>query len=160
MLVDLLRSFGMGIWKRGTVYKNTQAAPFRLEGVHPPWEMHPDWIQAIKALESYNLWVCEVVMPIAFQWIEEHKKEVYDGLPPDQHDDVGVVIAKAFQLVKEQAYYREGGKLTQDFEAELKSDKFDPATINPMWQRMSPDLDKARESVKAGFREIFRDTIR
>src|ERR1700730_3262864 len=109
----------MGIWKRGTVYKNTQAAPFRLEKVHPPWEMHPDWIQAIKALDSYNLWVCEVVMPIAFQWIEEHKEAVYDGLPDDLRDDVGTVIAKAFKLVTEKDYYQEGGKLTQEFEAEL-----------------------------------------
>ena len=72
---------------------------YRLEKAHPSWEMHPDFIQALKSLDSYNLWISEVIMPIVFQWIQDHYKEVYDGIPQEQHDDVGVVMAHAWALM-------------------------------------------------------------
>ena len=72
------------------------------------WEMHPSWIAGMEALNAYGDWVSSFVLPIAFQWIEEHKPEVYASVPEHLKDDVGVVIAAAFRLVKELPVYKEG----------------------------------------------------
>ena len=98
----------MGILKWATTHIPCQHPDFSLKGVHPDWEMHPSYIAGIEALDSYNHWVAEVVMPIAFQWIEEHKAEVYGNVSDDLKDDVGVVIAAAFQLIKELGSYKKG----------------------------------------------------
>jgi hypothetical protein len=80
--------------------------PFR-EG-HGDWEMHPSWIAGVEALNAYSDWVSSVVLPIAFQWIEEHKPEVYSTVHEDLRDDVGVVMAAAFRLVRELPAYKNG----------------------------------------------------
>src|SRR5580658_5603895 len=72
------------------------------------WEMHPSWIAGMESLNAYSDWVSSVVLPIAFQWIEEHKPEVYAAVPPDLKDDVGVAIAAAFKLVSELPAYKKG----------------------------------------------------
>ena len=100
----------MGIIKCNTQFIPCQHPKFRLKGAHPDWEMHPSWISGIEALDAYNHWVSEVVMPIAFQWIEEHKAEVYASVAEENKDDVGVVIAAAFDLVKELSSYQNGLK--------------------------------------------------
>jgi hypothetical protein len=72
------------------------------------WEMHPSWIAGMEALNAYGDWVSSFVLPIAFQWIEEHKPEVYASVPEELKDDVGVVIAAAFRLIKELPAYQSG----------------------------------------------------
>ncbi len=62
----------MGIIKKITQYIPVQCKDYRLRGAHPDWETHPSWIAGLEGLDAYNHWVCEVVLPIAFQWIEEH----------------------------------------------------------------------------------------
>jgi hypothetical protein len=37
------------------------------------WEMHPSWITGMDALSAYSDWVSSVVLPIAFQWIDEQR---------------------------------------------------------------------------------------
>jgi hypothetical protein len=71
-------------------------------------ENHPSWIAGIEALNAYNDWVSSYVLPIAFQWIEEHKPEVYASVPEELKDDVGVVVAAAFRLIKELPVYKDG----------------------------------------------------
>ena len=97
------------------------------------WETHPSWIAGMEALNAYGDWVSSFVLPVAFQWIEEHKAEVYASVPPELKDDVGVVIAAAFRLVKELPAYKAGLEKTAIYEAELASGTFDPSKTNPVW---------------------------
>jgi hypothetical protein len=83
------------------------------------WETHPSWIAGMEALNAYGDWVSSFVLPIAFQWIEEHKAEVYASVPAELRDDVGVVIAAAFRLVKEFPAYKVGLEKSAIYEAEL-----------------------------------------
>src|ERR1700733_5092931 len=89
------------------------------------WETHPSWIAGMEALNAYGDWVSSVVMPIAFQWIEEHKSEVYASVPEELKDDVGVVMAAAFRLVKELPAYKLELEKSAIYEAELASGTLD-----------------------------------
>jgi len=149
----------MGMVKVSTTWIPTQTM-YRLENAHPAWEMHPDLVQAVKSLDSYNLWICEVVMPIVFQWIEENHDAVYKDIPPGHHDDVGVVIAKAFSLVQERSYYKKGLDLSKQYEQQVKNRQFNHNAVNPDWQRMSAALDKAKEAVKEDFRKLLGTTVK
>jgi len=95
--------------------------------------MHPSWIAGMEALNAYSDWVSSFVLPIAFQWIEEHKPEVYASVPDELKDDVGVVIAAAFKLVKQLPAYQRGVEKTAAYEAELASGTYDPSRTNPVW---------------------------
>jgi hypothetical protein len=97
------------------------------------WEAHPSWITGMEALNTYGNWVSAVVLPIAFQWIEEHKQEVYASVPEELKDDVGVVIGSAFGLIREQSAYKEGQKKSAAYEAALAAETWDPSKTNPVW---------------------------
>jgi hypothetical protein len=97
------------------------------------WEMHPSWITGMEALNAYEDWVSSFVLPIAFQWIEEHKSEVYASVPEDLKDDVGVVIAAAFRLVKELPAYKSGMEKSAAYEADIASGTDDSSKTNPVW---------------------------
>jgi hypothetical protein len=133
---------------------------FNLKGVHPDWEMHPSWIGGIEALNAYNLWVSEVVLPIAFQWIEEHKPEVYAHIPKDLKADVGVVIAAAFQLVKELPAYKKGMEESKRYEEALENGTWDPSGINPVWTKIVEEVRTATEEIFDTQSEELKDTIR
>ncbi|MGA2671840.1 MAG: hypothetical protein ABSE99_01320 [Terracidiphilus sp.] len=123
---------------------------FRLRGVQPDWEMHPSWIAGVEALDAYSHWVSGVVLPIAFQWIEEHKPEVYATVPEELKDDVGVVIAAAFKLVKELSAYQNGLVSAAAYEAALADGTWDPSTINPVWTGI---VEKVRAETAEAFAE-------
>lgn len=114
------------------------------------WEMHPSWMAGMQALKDYNRWVERVVLPIAFQWIEEHKPEVYASVPEELTDDVGVVIAAAFRLVRELPAYQEGLKRCERYEAELREGKLDHSKLNPVWTGITK---KIRACTKEAFTE-------
>jgi hypothetical protein len=114
------------------------------------WEMHPSWIAGMEALNAYNDWVSSFVLPIAFQWIEEHKPEVYASVPENLKDDVGVVIAAAFRLVKELPVYKSGQEKSAAYEAEVSSGTFDPSTTNPVWTGITK---KVRTETEEAFAE-------
>ncbi len=97
------------------------------------WEAHPSWIAGMEALNAYGDWVSSVVMPIAFQWVEEHKDEVYATVPEELRDDVGVVLAAAFRLVKELPVYKSGLRKSAEYDAAVADGTFDPSTTNPVW---------------------------
>lgn len=150
----------MGMVKTMTQYIPCQAPQFRLRGTHPDWEMHPSWIAGIEALDAYNHWVSEVVLPIAFQWIEEHKPEVYASIAEENKDDVGVVIAAAFKLVKELSAYQNGLKALSKYETALADGTWDPSTINPVWTKI---VKEVREATEESFEEaggVLGDTNR
>lgn len=119
-------------------------------GVPRDWEMHPSWIAGMEALNAYGDWVSSFVLPIAFQWIEEHQSEVYASVPEDLKDDVGVVIAAAFRLVKELPAYKDGLGKSVAYGAEVASGTFDSSKTNPVWTGI---VRKVRTSTEEAFAE-------
>ncbi len=101
-------------------------------------------------MNAYNDWVSRFVLPIAFQWIEEHKPEVYASVPEELKDDVGVVIAAAFKLVKEIEAYKSGMEKSAVHEAEVGSATHDPSKTNPVWTGI---VRKVRSCTEAAFAE-------
>ena len=117
---------------------------------HHDWEMHPSWIAGVEALNAYGDWVSSVVLPIAFQWIEEHKSEVYATVPAELKDDVGVVMAAAFRLVKELPAYKNGQEESAAYEAAVAGGTWDSSTTNPVWTNITR---KVRTSTEEAFAE-------
>lgn len=114
------------------------------------WEAHPSWIAGIDALNAYGNWVSSVLLPIAFQWIEEHKAEVYADIPEELKDDVGVVIAAAFKLVQQLPAYKLGRQESDAYEAALAKGTWDPSKTNPVWTDI---VEKVRTETQKAFAE-------
>ena len=114
------------------------------------WESHPSWIAGIEALHGYANWVSSVVMPIAFQWIEEHKPEVYASIPEELKDDVGVVIEAAFKLIKELPNYKQGLEKSDAYEAAMAAGTWDSSKTNPVWTGI---VKKVRTCTQNAFAE-------
>jgi hypothetical protein len=114
------------------------------------WEMHPSWIAGMEAFHAYGDWVSSIVLPIAFQWIEEHKAEVYASVPEELKDDVGVVIAAAFKLIKELPVYKNGVEKSAVYTADVASGTFDSSKTNPVWTGI---VKKVRTSTEEAFAE-------
>ena len=114
------------------------------------WKMHPSWTSGVDALNTYNDWVSAVVFPIAFQWIEEHKAEVYATVPDELRDDVGVVIAAAFKLIEELPAYKNGLEKRADLEAAAANEPDGTARINPVWTGIA-------KKIRAGTEEAFEE---
>ena len=150
----------MGMFKHNTQYCIKQHPKFKLTGAHPDWEMHPSYIAGIEALDAYNHWVSEVVLPIAFQWIEEHKPEVYATIPEEHKDDVGVVIAAAFELVKELSSYQNGLKKSEEYEAAMAEGSWETETINPVWTKITKEVRGKTKETFAAHSKHLKDTIR
>jgi hypothetical protein len=112
------------------------------------WEMHPSWIAGVEALNAYSDWVSSVVLPIAFQWIDEHRPEVYATVHEDVRDDVGTVLAAAFKLVKELPAYKNGMEKRAAYEAAVANG--DTSKINPVWTSV---VKKVRTSTEDAFAE-------
>jgi hypothetical protein len=112
--------------------------------------MHPSWLAGLEALHSYSDWVNSMVLPIAFQWIEEHKAEVYASVPEELRDDVGVVIAAAFRRVKELPAYKAAIEKRAEHDAEVASGAHDPSKTNPVWTGLAR---KVRAETEAAFAE-------
>jgi hypothetical protein len=119
-------------------------------GGHQDWEMHPSWIAGMDALNAYSAWVSSVVLPIAFQWIDEHKPEVYATVPEELKDDVGVVIAAAFKLIKELPAYKSGMEKSEKYEAAAADGTLDSSKTNPVWTGI---VKKVRTGTEEAFRE-------
>ena len=139
--------------KMATTYIIRPCPPPQPCAVPTDWETHPSWTAGIQALTSYNRWVAEVVMPIAFQWIEEHKSEVYAHVEDRMKDDVGVVIAAAFDLVKHLGAYQKGLVRYEEYERAVKDGALDTASLNPVWTSIAKDI---REATDESF-EIHKD---
>ena len=140
----------MPIVKRLCVYCPPHHPKPPVPGGPRDWEMHPSWIAGMEALNAYGDWVSSFVLPIAFQWIEEHKSEVYASVPEELKDDVGVVMAAAFRLVKELPAYKLELEKSAIYEAELASGTLDSSKINPVWTGITK---KIRTSTEEAFAE-------
>jgi hypothetical protein len=150
----------MTVIKMATTYICPPCPQPQPYGVPTDWETHPSLIAGINALNAYNQWVSEVVMPIAFQWIEEHKAEVYAHVPENMKDDVGVVIAAAFQLIKGLAAYQKGLVKYEEYERAVKDGTWDPTNINPVWASIAKDIRGATDDSFDIHKDVLKDTIR
>jgi hypothetical protein len=112
--------------------------------------MHPSWIAGIEGLNAYSNWVSTVVLPIAFQWIEEHKADVYASVADKYKDDIGVVMAAAFKLVKELPAYKKELEKSTEYDASLANGTLDPSKVNPVWTGI---VEKVRAETKEAFEE-------
>ena len=126
----------------------------------PDWLAHPSLIAAIENLDAYNEWVSEVVLPIAFQWIEEHKSDVYASVAEENKDDVGVVIAAAYEIVKTKPIFQKGVEATKQFEEDRVAGRVDYASLNPVWTKIVKRVREASHSAFHHEKSVLKDTIR
>ena len=125
----------------------------------PDWGHHPSWIAGLEGLNAYNSWVCDVVMPIVFQWIDENKDAVYESVSKENADDIGVVIASAFEIVKTKENYERGLAKAKEFEEARENGKVKLETINPVWTNIT---EKVREGTRRVFdekKDVLKGTI-
>jgi len=127
--------------KKCCTYAINPAPNHRLVNAFRPGEHHSSYSLALEALDDYCHWVSEAVLPIAFAWIDEHYDEVYAKVPAHYRDDVAVVIAAAFEIVKTTPYYQKGIDLGRQIESNpqvlfsscLGDDPKNVPPINPVW---------------------------
>lgn len=122
----------------------------------PAWEVNPLWKLAMESLQGYDNWATGIVLPIAFQWIEEHKDEVYSTVPEELRDDIGVVISAAFELVRQMPYYRKGVEMGKEFEREEAMGTLDTSKYNPVWTAISTRIQKEVEIAFARHRDVLK----
>lgn len=128
----------------------------RLRSALPNWEVHPSLKTALDSLDAYQHWVSEIVIPIAFQWIEEHKPEVYAGIPKNLYDDIGVVISAAFDLVSQMPYYKKGLEMSVEFERERENGTLDTSKYNPVWTTIAKHIDRDIKHVFNEHKDILK----
>jgi hypothetical protein len=71
-------------------------------------------------------------------------------VPEELKDDMGVVVASAFEIVKTMSSYMNGVKKAKEFDEARESDEVDMKTINPVWTDIA---QKVREDTKRIFDE-------
>jgi hypothetical protein len=99
-------------------------------------------------------------MPVAFQWIQEHHDEVYEGVAEEHKGDMGVVMAAAFQLVQELPSYKHWMDVYRNYEAAVTAGTWDPTEINPVWTKIVKQVRADTERAFASEEKVLKDTIR
>lgn len=136
---------------------STQAAASKLArtSASQVCDQHPSFTLALDALNMYERWVSRVVLPIAFEWIGEHP-EICDGIPDSSKDDIGVVIAAAFEKVQRCPHYLAGQQACSNFKSgKLKAVR----PINPVWDRISQGLSAETRRVYQAESKFLINTI-
>jgi hypothetical protein len=136
------------IVKTVTVKCNFGRPHHSLSGSLGDHEGHPAFLAALEGLTAYNDWVADVVLPIAFQWIQENYTKVYEHIAESEKDDVGVVISAAFRLVKEMELYKQGQQHAADYEQQEKDKTLRIESINPVWAPLSKAIRDTLASVR------------
>jgi len=122
---------------------------------------HPSFIAGIESLLDFHDWVARVVLPIAFQWIEENYDEVYEHIDQDKQDDVDVVIAAAYQLIQdleEPSCLEKFKGLTKKLASGELAEP-DPSKINPIWAKITTEVRAATAQAFEKERQYLDDTI-
>jgi hypothetical protein len=126
---------------------------------YPKWLVHPSLKTALDSLEAYNSWVEEVVMSIAFAWIEEHKADVYKHVPKKYRDDEGVAIAAAFELVRQTETYEKGRRFGQELCKKMGEGPVDTSKFNPLWTEISEHIQEEIRETFARHKRLLKHTI-
>jgi len=130
----------------------------RSNPVRPAWSDHPSYITGMEALEDFHEWVARIVLPIAFQWIQENYDAVYDRIDPDKRDDVGVVIATAYEMIQDLEGCQKYAELMENL-ASGKVQEPDISTLNPVWTTITNTVRAASKQAFVGQEEFLDDTI-
>ncbi|WP_109489207.1 hypothetical protein [Occallatibacter savannae] len=107
-------------------------------------DQHPSLYAAIEDLMIYERWVSEVVLRIAFRWIDENKEKVYPAVPKGLEDDIGVVINAAYKAVMKETL--------------ILGDDVTTRPLNPTWVKIIEGLQKARCEVFAKKGQLLEET--
>lgn len=146
----------MGTIKRLCKYIPAQCMP----PGYASYDVHPALKTGIDCLNLYSHWVSVVVMPIAFQWIEEHHDDVYGHLNKRSKKDVGAVIASAFEWIRAHSeYYKEGLAYGHDIEEAKERGNFDPTEFNPIWTDMSNEIENEIRRIFHKRRDALKSTV-
>jgi hypothetical protein len=125
----------------------------------PAWQDHPHWLTGIQALENYHRWVETIVLPIAYEWIAENHETVYKGIPKDQWDDEGVVIAAAYQLVRHAKGFKKAQLKLEEFRKLEKTGRLKTKKLNPVWARVTGNIREATNKIFEKEKKHLKDTI-
>jgi hypothetical protein len=143
-----------------TYFPPPPGEPSCIQGLIRDWENHPSLIAGVEALDAYQKWVSSIVMPIAFAWIYEHYDDVYAKIPEKElHDDVGVVIAAAFELVRQTPKYQQGVQGFKKYKEDRKSGQLNTKDLNPIWTKITKEVRKATHGIFQAEKKHLDDTI-
>ncbi len=121
------------------------------------WAQHPGLNLAMDGIAMYATWVSRTVMPIVFQWVDEHKPEMREKMGVDPTaplpDDVEAVVQAAFEIIKGRDAYIRGKAAFEEYQTAMATRSWDPTGINPHWTRVSRMM---REQVREALHEASR----
>lgn len=140
MAIPIIDTYRISKTTHSTTFGPTQS---KCGSLTADWEGHPSWTIGQQAFGDFHNWVSGVVLPIAFQWIEEHHDEVYKDIPAELKNDVGVVIAKAFKLIEPTETYQRELRESQKLEDLRKSGKLNTNNLNLKWTKATKELRDA-----------------
>jgi hypothetical protein len=115
-----------------------------------------DEIQKLRESRKSN-WINSVVLPVAFQWIEEHKEDVYRNMSPKNTDDIGVVMEAAFKLVQQLLAYKVGQAKSAAYEAAIAAGTWDPSATNPVWTELVKTIRPQTQQAFTEQSNLIRD---
>lgn len=88
---------------------------------------HPSLLAALRELSDYYEWVEERLIPIASKWIDENRERVIEGMSPEEMNDMGAAVEKAYGLLVEDGYIEERTAAEESEEHPIERQ-------NPLWQ--------------------------
>jgi hypothetical protein len=113
------------------------------------WAQHPALNMAMDGIAMYANWVSRVVMPIVFDWVDDHTQEMREKMGVRSTDllpdDVDAVVKAAFEIVKGKRAYAEGRVAFEQFQLAIASRTWTSTNINPKWTRIS---ERMREEIR------------
>ena len=132
------------LMKTGCRYLCEGSRPVTTPPTTESWAQHPGMNMAMDGIAIYANWVSRVVMPIVFQWVDEHRAEMHDkmGIAQDAllPDDVDAVVHAAFEIVKEKPAYLAGREAFKEFQDALADRSWNPAGLNSHWSAMTETI--------------------
>jgi hypothetical protein len=116
----------------------------------------------MESLDTYSHWVSEIVVPIAFQWIQDHKAEVYESdffkQHPELTEDVGVVLSVAFDIVRQQPNYKDGIEMSKQIQREQQGGDLDTSKFNPVWTAIARQVSQEVQATFAKYKDVLKNS--
>ena len=123
--------------------------PTAISPLAADWAQHPALNLGLEGIVAYVNWVNRMVLPIVFQYVEDHHEEVYKTIPDFLENDIGTIVDKAFEYVKNQDAYKEGQIELAKYQAKVAAGTWDPKNVNPTWSAASKGLREGMRSALA-----------
>lgn len=88
---------------------------------------HPSLLAALRELSDYQNWIDQRLIPIVSKWIDENRERVIENMSPDEMNDMGAAVEKAYNLLVKDGYIAERT-------AAVESEPHPIEQRNPLWQ--------------------------